>query len=58
MMLDGEIKRLLGVSLLPAFRLLFAQIAACCASAGRVIKADVTGKCVSVPSAQELGTLP
>jgi len=48
MMLDGEIKRLLGVSLLPAFRLLFAQIAACCASAGRVIKADVTGKDVGL----------
>ena len=47
MMLDGEIKRLIGVSLLPAFRLLFAQIAACCASAGRAIKADVTDKDVS-----------
>ena len=43
MMLDGEIKNKLGLSLLPAFRLMFAQLAASCASAGLAIQADVTG---------------
>ena len=43
MMLDGEIKNKLGLSLLPAFRLMFAQLAAACASAGLAIQADVTG---------------
>lgn len=44
MMLDGELKQQLRLSLLPTFRLLFAQIAASCASAAKAILADVGKK--------------
>lgn len=40
MMLDSELNRSLGLELLPAFSLMFAQIAACCASAGAAIMQD------------------
>ena len=43
-MLDSEFIKSVGASILPAYRMLFAQIAAALATAARTIKAEADGR--------------